>query len=75
MKKDVLNIVAMHLIDHGFDGLCNDTYDGCGCALPDLMPCDNSPTECLPAYNHPATAEKNKCGVWMTTRKPKARKR
>jgi len=74
---DVLRIVADYLVDHGYDGLCNAGPEGCGCECIDLAPCcgNEIPAYCHPAYNHPATAKKNKCGIWMTTKKPKARKR
>jgi len=73
--KDVLRIVADYLVDHGYDGLCSDMGGaGCGCSLPDLAPCDGIEHGCTPAYNHPVTAKRNKCGIWMTTKKPGRRK-
>lgn len=72
-RKDVLRIVCDYLVDHGYDGLCN-TDEGCGCQLIDLVPCDCGSTECVPAYSHPDLAKKNKCGFWMTPRKPRGKK-
>ena len=68
---DVLRIVADYLVDHGYDGLC---WDDCGCGCIDLAPCGAMNPDCHPAYNHPATAKKNKCGIWMTPKKPGRRK-
>ncbi|MFA6168596.1 MAG: hypothetical protein WC700_18365 [Gemmatimonadaceae bacterium] len=66
--KDVLRIVCDYLVDHGYDGLC-DTDIGCGCAMPDLAPCDGLQYNCRPAYNHPSKAKRMGFNVWMTPRK------
>ena len=40
----IKEIVKQHLVTNGFDGLAGDE---CGCAIGDLMPCDN-PMDCIP---------------------------
>jgi hypothetical protein len=73
--KDVLDIVCQYLVDNGYDGLCNDCFDGCGCETVDLCPCDNIQKDCVPGYNHPRLAERNKCGIWITPIKPRKARR
>lgn len=43
-------IIKKWLEDNGYTGLFNDRYDGCGCGLNDLCPCDGEIAECQPAY-------------------------
>ena len=73
--KDVLDIVAAYLVDNGYDGLCNDWYDGCGCECVDLAPCSDIQLDCQPGYNHPRLAKQHGCGVWITPVKPRKGKR
>ena len=49
---DVKTIVSEYLKENGYDGLyCEADYDGCGCHLGDLFPCDNKwSLNCKPGY-------------------------
>lgn len=47
-------IVAAWLTEHGYAGLYDDghDWDGCGCTLDDLMPCEGGCEGCRPGYVH-----------------------
>lgn len=45
----VIEIVREHLVAGGYDGLVFGSGD-CGCELSDLAPCNESMSECEPAY-------------------------
>lgn len=47
----VIDIIKQHLIDSGFDGLCNPDIE-CGCDLDDFQPCGEDFSRCKPAYKH-----------------------
>lgn len=67
MKEDqisVKEIVRQHLIEHGFDGLCDDE---CGCLLYDFMPCCDPHPSCIPGYKHKATSEFGNGWGWIIT--------
>ena len=67
--KTVRDILKKHLMDKGFDGLVENTFE-CGCDLHDLIPCDLDFSGCKPAYKVP-----DKTGEYdyrMTTKKPKS---
>lgn len=51
----VIDIIKQHLIDNGFDGLCNPGIE-CGCDLDDFQPCGEDFSQCIPAYRDPATS-------------------
>lgn len=54
----VIEIIKKHLIDNGFDGLCNGR--GCYCALSYLKPCDDEDISmCKPGY-----ASKDNSGIF-----------
>ncbi len=46
------DIIKEWLIKNGYEGLYeNDSsYDGCGCAVEDLMPCDEPSINCMAGY-------------------------
>ena len=44
----VIEMVAKHLIKHGYDGLY---YDDCGCAVGDLAPCGHINENCQAGYD------------------------
>jgi len=46
---DIADITRMYLTEHGYDGLWNPEIP-CGCALDDLMPCAESPMDCVPGF-------------------------
>lgn len=50
---NIREIVKQWLIANNFDGLYNDNYDGCGCEVKDLMPCDESGINCYAGYKAP----------------------
>lgn len=58
---DVQDIVFEYLKRVGADGLCNSS-SGCGCELPDLMPCDNVMRQCVPAVRRKCGPECEECG-------------
>jgi len=43
-------IVVTYLKDNGYDGLCNED---CGCALDDLICCEEPKPDCEPGYMGP----------------------
>ena len=46
----VREIVKAYLKKHGYDGLAGDGGgDGCGCSMDELICCDESGAECVPA--------------------------
>jgi len=45
----VIEIIAAHLVNHGFDGLVSSDLE-CGCEIGDLEPCDSVKGDCRPAY-------------------------
>lgn len=45
----VIEIVAAHLVEQGFDGLVNPDIE-CGCLRDDLAPCGNIGHDCEPGY-------------------------
>jgi len=45
----VKEIVTEYLKDNGYDGLCSEE---CGCAIDDLMPCNDDQSYCSPGYMH-----------------------
>lgn len=46
----IRDIVREYLVAHGYDGLANsEDWDGCGCGVDDLMPCDEPYPICQPA--------------------------
>lgn len=47
----VIEIVAEHLVQHGFGGLVMPDAE-CGCCLGDLQPCSADFAACKPAYKH-----------------------
>jgi hypothetical protein len=52
---NVKDIVKAYLKANGYDGLLSDRYE-CGCALDDLMECDQEGIKaCEPAYKGPCT--------------------
>lgn len=68
MNLNVEEIVKQYLIEHGYDGLCNDDGD-CGCSLDDFNPCGELTCYCVAAYNHGT-----KDDFIMMTRKPEVKK-
>lgn len=50
----VIDIIKQHLIDSGFDGLCNPDIE-CGCDLDDFQPCGEDFSQCRPAYKDRVT--------------------
>ena len=46
-----IEIIKQHLIDNGFDGLCNSHLD-CGCEISDLQPCEDDFSQCRPGYKY-----------------------
>ena len=54
---DLRGVATAWLRANGYDGLCNLAmdYDGCGCLLDDLMPCDAPhPRDCRPGHKGPS---------------------
>lgn len=49
MDMNVRDILKDWLVIQGYDGLYYDEYE-CGCSVDDLVPCDESPLYCEPAY-------------------------
>ena len=47
MARNVREIMAKWLKEHGYDGLWD--YD-CGCKVDDLMPCEDGGPKCEPGY-------------------------
>jgi hypothetical protein len=49
--KNVREIVAQWLREHGYDGLywCSGD-EGCGCRLQDFIPCGEILEDCCPGY-------------------------
>jgi hypothetical protein len=45
---DCLKIVKEYLDANGFDGLYSGTE--CGCEIPELAPCGNDFSQCVPGY-------------------------
>lgn len=66
----VKEIVVEYLKSRGFDGLCDGVEDGCGCLLPDLMPCGGDGSQCTPGYNNPEQAKKEGATCWIQETKP-----
>jgi hypothetical protein len=76
----VKEIVIKYLEENGFEGLVcwNTSWDGCGCGIEDLMPCDGECIDrCEPAYKVPCTGEDceygGDCKYHLTTEKPDKR--
>jgi len=53
---DIKQIVIKYLQENGFDGLV-EKWSECGCEIPDLMPCDNPSTDCVPGYKKTANPD------------------
>ena len=67
----VIEIVKVHIVVGGFDGLVCGAAE-CGCELADLAPCCGDISECELAYRHPD--ETYEPGGWlMSTKKPEAK--
>lgn len=49
----VIEIIKQHLIDNGFDGLCNPHLE-CGCTITDLQPCGEDISMGKPGYANKA---------------------
>ena len=56
---NVHKIVKAYLIEHGYDGLCDDE---CGCGVDDLMTCGNYSGCCVPGYRVPCDCGAEECG-------------
>ncbi len=54
------DILKKSIMDLGYDGLCGDEFDGCGCVLSDLAPCNSDALQCYPGYKVPCDDE---CGL------------
>jgi len=56
---NIKQIVEAWLKANGYGGLCNTDccYDGCGCLLDDLMPCDYASQHCQAGYKGPPTPD------------------
>ena len=57
--KCLQQIVGEYLREHGYDGLCTDD---CGCSIDDLGLCEESMSNCVPAYKH-VNANCEDCGI------------
>ncbi len=49
-KPTVAEILRQYLKMHGYDGLCCQGGDGCGCGMNDFIPCQDAIDNCAPAY-------------------------
>lgn len=64
----IKEILAKWLADNGYDGLA---YDGCGCAIGELMMCEAPCEYCEPAYKGIAPEDEDP-GVWFYSNKQDA---
>lgn len=72
---NVREIVKKWLQENGYEGLCSG-WISCGCAIDDLMPCDElDPTHCEPGYKVPCPGPEDcenggGCPWHISTKKP-----
>ena len=64
----VKEILKIWLVDNGYDGLWNPSWE-CGCLLSDDLPCDQCPGDCEAAYRQRGENEDG-FGVRMGPEKP-----
>lgn len=50
MTLSVTEITKRWLANRGYQGLCIDGEEGCGCDIDDLFPCNSSPRNCVGGY-------------------------
>jgi hypothetical protein len=66
---NIRKIVEAWLKADGYDGLCDldCDYEGCGCLLDDLMPCDEpSPENCRAGYKGPPGPDGGDYAIYPT---------
>jgi len=61
--KNVREIIKLHLIQNGFDGLYNPE-EPCDCLVLNLAPCGEPDVDCMPGYRTDFKA-KDQCGCVM----------